>query len=181
MRFLKTKIQGVWLIEPDFHKDVRGHFFRAWCSQEFSDHGIDFVPVQANLGFSKQVGTVRGMHFQAEPAAEAKLVRCTRGTIFDVALDLRPNSPTFREWFGLELKAEDGRMLYLPEGCAHGYQTIEDQTEMYYMTSQHYTPTAVRGVRFNDPMVTIDWPLDVTSVSEQDQAWPLLGYNRLND
>src|SRR6516225_442183 len=122
MIFRQTRIAGVWVIEPIMHKDDRGHFFRAWCLQEFADHGINFVPVQENLGFSNRAGTVRGMHFQAEPAVEAKLVRCTRGGIFDVALDLRRDSPTFREWFGIELTARNGCMLYLPEGCAHGYQ-----------------------------------------------------------
>jgi dTDP-4-dehydrorhamnose 3,5-epimerase len=173
MLFTRTELDGVWTIDPAFHKDDRGHFFRAWCLGDFAEHGINFVPVQANLGFSHRAGTVRGMHFQAEPATEAKLVRCTRGAIFDVALDLRPHSPTFRKWFGAELTAENGRMLYLPEGCAHGYQTIEDQTEMYYMTSQYYTPSAVRGARFDDPGFTIQWPMEVTSVSDQDRSWPL--------
>jgi len=173
MIFRQTRIAGVWVIEPIMHKDDRGHFFRAWCLQEFADHGINFVPVQENLGFSNRAGTVRGMHFQAEPAVEAKLVRCTRGGIFDVALDLRPDSPTFREWFGIELTARNGCMLYLPEGCAHGYQTMEDQTEMTYMTSQYYTPTAVRGARFDDPTFAIQWPLEIANISNQDRNWPL--------
>src|SRR3569833_273800 len=130
MRFLETAIQGVWLIEPDFHSDARGHFFRAWCRREFSEHGIDFTPVQANMGFNLLKGTVRGMHYQIEPALEAKLVRCTRGSMFDVALDLRSGSSTYGQWFGTELTAENGRMLFLPEGCAHGYQALEDGTEM---------------------------------------------------
>ena len=173
MIFRQTRIAGVWVIEPIMHKDDRGHFFRAWCLQEFADHGINFVPVQENFGFSNRAGTVRGMHFQAEPAVEAKLVRCTRGGIFDVALDLRPDSPTFREWFGIELTARNGCMLYLPEGCAHGYQAMEDQTEMTYMTSQYYTPTAVRGARFDDPTFAIQWPLEIASISNQDRNWPL--------
>ena len=173
MIFRQTRIAGVWVIEPIMHKDDRGHFFRAWCLQEFADHGINFVPVQENLGFSNRAGTVRGMHFQAEPAVEAKLVRCTRGGIFDVALDLRRDSPTFREWFGIELTARNGCMLYLPEGCAHGYQAMEDQTEMTYMTSQYYTPTAVRGARFDDPTFAIQWPLEIASISNQDRNWPL--------
>ena len=173
MIFRQTRIAGVWVIEPIMHKDDRGHFFRAWCLQEFADHGINFVPVQENLGFSNRAGTVRGMHFQAEPAVEAKLVRCTRGGIFDVALDLRRDSPTFREWFGIELTARNGCMLYLPEGCAHGYQAMEDQTEMTYMTSQYYTPTAVRGARFDDPTFAIQWPLEIANISNQDRNWPL--------
>lgn len=174
MRFSKTEILDVWVIDPDFHKDDRGQFFRAWCLKEFANHGINFVPVQANLGFSNRAGTVRGMHFQAEPAVEAKLVRCTKGTIFDVALDLRPGSPTFRQWFGIELTAENGRMLFLPEGCAHGYQTLEDGTEMHYMTSQFHTPAEVRGARFDDPAFGVQWPLVPTAVSMQDRNWPLV-------
>ena len=125
------------------------------------------------MGFSLRKGTVRGMHFQMEPTPEAKLVRCTRGSMFDVALDLRPRSKTVGRWFGTELTAENGRMLYIPEGCAHGYQTLEDETEMYYMTSAFYTPAAARGVRFDDPAFNIEWPLPPTIVSEQDGNWPL--------
>ncbi len=147
---------------------------RAWCAREFAEHGLHFVPVQANMGFSVQKGTIRGMHYQTAPAPEAKLVRCTRGAIFDVALDLRPNSPTYRKWFGIELTAENGRMLYVPENCAHGYQTLEQCTEMYYMTSTFYEPAAVRGVRFDDPAFNIRWPLDASVVSEQDRNWQLV-------
>lgn len=171
MRFTEIGIHGVWVIDPTSHKDDRGRFFRAWCSHDFTEHGINFLPVQANMGFSVQKGTVRGMHFQIEPALEAKLVRCTRGSMFDVALDLRPDSSTYGKWFGTELSAENGRMLYVPERCAHGYQTLEDQTEMYYMTSQVYTPGAAHGVRFDDPAFGIQWPLAATMISEQDRNW----------
>jgi dTDP-4-dehydrorhamnose 3,5-epimerase len=174
MRFAETGIAGAWVIDPTSHEDDRGRFFRAWCAREFADHGINFLPVQANMGFSVRQGTVRGMHFQVEPALEAKLVRCTRGAIFDVVLDLRHDSPFYSKWFGAELSAENGRMLYVPEGCAHGYQSFEDRTEMYYMTSQFYTPIAVRGVRFDDPAFCIQWPLSATVVSEQDRNWPLV-------
>jgi dTDP-4-dehydrorhamnose 3,5-epimerase len=173
MRFEKNGIRGSWVIEPSAHTDGRGRFFRAWCSHEFSEQGIDFVPVQANMGFSSRKGTIRGMHFQEAPALEAKLVRCTRGAMFDVVLDLRPASETYGKWYGAELSAENGRMLYLPEHCAHGYQTLEDNTEMHYMTSQSYTPALARGARFNDPAFDIQWPLPVTVVSEQDRNWPL--------
>jgi dTDP-4-dehydrorhamnose 3,5-epimerase len=173
MQFAETTIAGVWLIDPTFHADDRGRFFRAWCSNEFEEHGINFQPVQANIGFSKHKGTVRGMHFQIEPALEAKLVRCTRGAIFDVALDLRPESRTYGKWFGTELSAENGRMLYVPEHCAHGYQTLEDQTEMHYMASQFYSPGAAIGARYDDPAFRIQWPLPATMVSEQDRNWPL--------
>jgi len=173
MRFLETGIAGAHVIEPSPREDERGRFMRAWCTREFAEQGIDFLPVQANMGFSLIKGTTRGMHFQAAPALEAKLVRCTRGTIFDVVLDLRPDSASYRKWYGTELSAENGSMLYVPELCAHGYQTLEEYTEMHYMTSALYAPTAVRGVRFDDPAFGIHWPLPATVVSEQDRNWPL--------
>jgi dTDP-4-dehydrorhamnose 3,5-epimerase len=174
MRFMETDIVGARVIHPTPHEDDRGRFMRAWCTKEFKEHEINFAPVQANMGFSVRQGTVRGMHFQDAPALEAKLVRCTRGAIFDVALDLRKDSRSYGKWYGTELSAENGRMLYLPEGCAHGYQTLEESTEMYYMTSAFYTPGAVRGVRFDDPAFAIHWPLTPTVVSEQDRNWPLV-------
>jgi len=174
MRFTETPIAGIWVIDPNFHQDERGHFFRAWCAQELAEHGIHFSPVQANMGFNVRKGTVRGMHFQNPPASEAKLIRCTRGTMFDVALDLREESPTYRRWFGIELTAENGRMLYVPERCAHGYQALEDETEMHYMTSQVYAPNLALGARFDDPAFAIQWPLDISAVSEQDRKWPLI-------
>jgi len=173
MHFSDTHLAGVKVIDPAPHQDARGRFMRAWCAQEFAQHAIQFVPVQANMGFSVQKGTVRGMHFQDASAPEAKLVRCTRGAIFDVALDLRPDSPTYGEWCGTELSTENGRMLFVPELCAHGYQTLEEGTEMYYMTSAVYTHSAVRGVRFDDPVFNIRWPVGVTAVSDQDRNWPL--------
>jgi dTDP-4-dehydrorhamnose 3,5-epimerase len=173
MRFSGTAIQGVCLIDPDFHLDDRGRFFRAWCSREFAENGIQFLPLQANMGLSLAKGTTRGMHYQIEPAAEAKLVRCTRGAMFDVALDLRPGSPTWGKWFGTELSEQNGRMLFVPPLCAHGYQTLTPDTEMHYMTSQVYTASACRGVRFDDPAFRIQWPLAATVVSDQDRNWPL--------
>jgi dTDP-4-dehydrorhamnose 3,5-epimerase len=178
MQFLKTDVKGAKVIDPSPHQDPRGRFFRAWCAREFAESDLNFVPVQANLGFSTSSGTVRGMHYQAAPACEAKLVRCTRGAIFDVVLDLRTESPSYGIWYGVELSAENGRMLFLPEGCAHGYQTLEEDTEMYYMTSAFYTPSAVRGVRFDDPAFAIKWPFAATVVSEQDRNWPLLASAR---
>jgi len=174
MRFEEAPLASAWMIDPSPHDDHRGRFFRAWCANEFAQHGIEFSPVQANMGFSFLKGTIRGMHFQTEPALEAKLIRCTRGSMFDVVLDLRPKSPTYGKWHGAKLSAENGRMLYVPEGCAHGYQTLEDSTEMYYMTSQFYTPSTALGVRFDDPVFSIQWPLAATSVSEQDRSWPLV-------
>jgi dTDP-4-dehydrorhamnose 3,5-epimerase len=173
MHFVDASVVSAMVIDPSPHADTRGRFMRAWCAREFAEHGIEFEPVQANLGFSTERGTVRGMHFQVAPASEAKLVRCTRGAIFDVVLDLRPQSTSYGKWHGVELSSDNGRMLYLPPGCAHGYQTLEPGTEMHYMTSAFYTPTAVRGVRFDDPAFGIDWPLAVTEMSEQDRNWPL--------
>jgi dTDP-4-dehydrorhamnose 3,5-epimerase len=164
MHFTETTISGAKVIDPSPHEDDRGRFMRAWCAWEFADHGIDFLPVQANMGFSFRKGTIRGMHLQKAP---------TRGSIFDVVLDLRPESPSFGKWYGTELSAENGRMLYVPECCAHGYQTLEEETEMYYMASQFYTPKAVQGVRYDDPAFNIRWPLTATVVSEQDRNWPL--------
>jgi dTDP-4-dehydrorhamnose 3,5-epimerase len=174
LNFIESGIAGAKVITPNPHGDNRGRFMRAWCVREFAENGLDFLPVQANMGFSLQKGTLRGMHFQESPASEAKLVRCTRGAIFDVVLDLRPDSTTYFKWYGTELTAENGRMLYIPEHCAHGYQTLEESTEMHYMTSAFYTPSAARGVRFNDPSFKIEWPLVATIVSEQDLNWPLV-------
>lgn len=173
MRFAETTLAGAWVIHPNPREDDRGRFMRAWCSREFVEHSLDFVPVQANMGFSVHKGTVRGLHFQEAPALEAKLVRCTRGAIFDVALDLRPESPSYGEWYGVELSAKNGLMLYVPEHCAHGLQTLEEDTEIFYLTSEFYTPDSVRGRRFDDPAFNIQWPLVPTVVSEQDLKWPL--------
>jgi dTDP-4-dehydrorhamnose 3,5-epimerase len=173
MRFIETGIVGAKMIDPTPHQDERGRFLRAWCATEFRENGLDFIPVQANMGLSVAKGTTRGMHLQDAPALEAKLVRCTRGAIFDVVLDLRPESPSYLKWYGVELSADNSRMLFVPEGCAHGYQTLEDNTEMHYMTSAYYEPKAARGVRFDDPAFGISWPLATTLVSDQDRNWPL--------
>ncbi|MBD3848395.1 dTDP-4-dehydrorhamnose 3,5-epimerase [Bosea sp. SSUT16] len=172
MHFSKTSVEGAMVIDPAPHVDARGRFMRAWCLQEFAEQGIAFEPVQANMGISTKRGTIRGMHFQEAPDGEAKLVRCTRGAMFDVVLDMRRDSPSYGAWCGVKLSGDNGRMLYLPEGCAHGYQTLEPDTEMHYMTSAFYTPGAARGVRFDDPAFGIVWPLAVTEISEQDRNWP---------
>ncbi len=174
MQFTDTSVTGAKVIDPSPHEDERGYFMRAWCAREFSEHGIDFLPVQANMAFSRLKGTVRGMHFQIAPALEAKLVRCTRGIAFDVVLDLRPDSATYGKWSGAELSAQNGRMLYVPAGCAHGCQSLEDSTEIHYLTSCVYTPNSARGVRFDDPTFRIQWPLVATNVSKQDLDWPLV-------
>jgi len=174
MRFSACPIPGAWVIDPAPHVDARGRFMRAWCIEEFAAHGIDFVPVQANMGFSERRGTVRGLHVQVAPHQEAKLVRCTRGSVFDVLVDLRSDGATHGRWFGVNLSAENGRMLFVPPLCAHGYLTLEDGSEVYYLTSAIYAPDAVRGVRFDDPSVGIAWPLSPLVVSDQDNRWPLL-------
>lgn len=174
MHFTECGIAGAWVIEPTPHADERGRFARAWCSQEFSSNAIEFTPVQANMGYSFKRGTIRGLHYQVAPALEAKLVRCTRGSLFDVVVDLRPTSPTYCSWYGTILSAENARMLYLPEGCAHGCQSLEDDTEFFYMTSTVYSPAEVRGARYDDPAFGIQWPLPALSISDQDRNWPLL-------
>ena len=167
-------IAGAWVVEASPHEDARGRFLRAWCQREFAEQGIDFLPVQANMGLSTRSGTIRGLHYQIEPALEAKLVRCTRGAVFDVLVDLRPASPTYRTWFGAELSADNARMLYVPVGCAHGCQSMVDDTEILYLTSAFYEPSTVRGIRYDDPAFRIAWPLAPTEVSDQDRRWPLV-------
>jgi dTDP-4-dehydrorhamnose 3,5-epimerase len=174
MNFCECRVVGAWVIEPTPHIDARGRFLRAWCRREFAEHAIDFTPLQANMGFSANKGTIRGLHYQVAPALEAKLVRCTRGAIFDVVVDLRPASPTYRSWYGCCLSAYNGWMLYVPEGCAHGFQSTEDNAEIHYMTSAFYSPNDVRGIRYDEPAFGIRWPLPVSSISDQDRSWPLV-------
>lgn len=178
MQFQSCDINGVWLIDPAPHLDERGRFMRAWCSREFEEHGILFTPVQGNMGYSARQGTIRGMHFQTAPALEAKLVRCTRGSLFDVAVDLRPESATYLSWFGTHLSADNGRMLHVPEGCAHGCLSLEDETEFLYLASAYYTPSQARGVRYDDPAFNIEWPKPPMIVSAQDRSWPLIDLAR---
>jgi dTDP-4-dehydrorhamnose 3,5-epimerase len=174
MLFSETPIAGAWVVDPTPHNDDRGRFMRAWCADEFAAKGIDFRPLQANMGFSHRAGTTRGLHYQIAPNLEAKLVRCTRGSVFDVLVDLRPESPTFGKWFGTELSATNGRMLYVPPMCAHGVQTLEDASEIYYMASAVFAPASVRGIRFDDPAIAIRWPLPPVAISDQDSRWPSL-------
>lgn len=172
--FRECSVVGAWLIEPATHEDPRGRFLRAWCRDEFAARGISFTPVQANMGLSRRRGTIRGLHYQVAPALEAKLVRCTRGSMFDVVVDLRPASPTYCSWHGTLLSADNAHMLYLPEGCAHGCQALEDDTEFHYLTSTVYSPGDVRGVRYDDPAVGIRWPVSASLISSQDLRWPPL-------
>jgi len=174
MLFTETAIKGVYLIGLERKEDHRGFFARAWCQQELEAHGLNPSLVQVNVGFSLKKGTLRGMHFQRHPHQEAKLVRCTMGQIFDVAVDLRPDSPTYRQWVGAELTADNRTMLYVPEGCAHGYQTLQDDAEVVYQTSHFFAATHATGVRFDDPSFGIVWPLAVEVISEMDKVWPLM-------
>jgi len=172
MLFNTCKVADARVIEPMPHVDIRGRFIRAWCLREFAKHGIEFSPLQANMGLSHKRGTIRGLHYQVAPTLEAKLVRCTRGSLFDVVVDLRPASPTYCAWYGTILSADNARMLYLPAGCAHGCQSLEDDTEFHYMTSAVYAPNDVRGARYDDRAFGIEWPLPASLVSEQDRNWP---------
>lgn len=174
MRFSPLPIAGAWLVEPERLTDVRGFFARVWCEQEFADHGIAHRAVQANVGYSPKRGTLRGLHYQAAPDLEAKLVRCTRGTVWDVIVDLRPDSPSYRRWHAEELTADNHRMVYVPPLCAHGYLTLQNDTELWYHTSTAYAPASARGVRYDDPVFGIAWPEPVTVISQRDQEWPLL-------
>ncbi len=173
MEFTETILKGAFLVRLKKIEDERGYFARSWCDQEFSQHGLSAPMVQMNVGFSRRRGTIRGMHFQLPPHAEAKFVRCTRGAIFDVIIDLREDSPTFGKWFGQELTPDNGLLLYAPQGFAHGYQTLQDDTEMYYQTSATYAPAAARGVRYDDPAFGIVWPQPVSVISAADRQWPV--------
>ncbi len=172
MDFTETPLKGAFLIHLRKIEDHRGFFARGWCDQELADHGLNPRIVQLNIGFSHVKGTLRGLHYQHAPHQEAKLVRCTRGAIFDVIVDLRPDSPTRGQWFGAELTERNALMLYAPEGFAHGYQTLADATEAYYMTSAPYAASAARGVRYDDPAFGIVWPLPVSAISDADRQWP---------
>ena len=172
MIFKGTHLKGAYIIELERIEDNRGFFARAWCKREFEAHGLNSRLVQCNLSFNKRRGTLRGMHYQVAPHEEEKLVRCTRGAIFDVIIDLRRESPTYLEWIGVELTAENRKMLYVPEKFAHGYQTLEEKTEVVYQVSQFYSPESERGVRWNDPTFAIEWPeAGNTKISEKDKSW----------
>lgn len=170
MQFYETKLKGSFVIEIDRLEDERGFFARSFCKDEFRAHGLCEVFVQCNVSFNKKRGTLRGMHYQISPFEEAKLIRCTRGAIYDVVLDLRSESPTFREWVGVELTADSYRMVYIPQGCAHGLQTFVNDTEVFYQMSEFYHPECARGVRWNDPQFGIIWPLEISIISERDNS-----------
>ena len=171
MIFKETKLKGAFIIELEMHEDERGFFARAFCQKEFEDHDLDTKVVQCNISFNRKKGTLRGMHYQVMPYEETKLVRCTRGAIFDVILDLRLNSTTFGEWVAAELTAENCKMVYAPEGFAHGFQTLEDDTEVFYQMSEFYHPECAGGVRWDDPAFSIEWPEMDAIISNKDRSY----------
>ncbi len=172
MIFTETKLKGSFIIEIEKHEDERGFFGRSWCVNEMKNHGINMNVVQANVSYNKQKGTFRGMHYQVAPFEEAKLVRCSKGSIFDVIIDLRMDSPTFKQWFGVDLSQENYKMLYIPKDFAHGFITLEDDCEISYLMSELYAPGAAATIRWNDPLFNIQWPFEPTILSEKDKSQP---------
>jgi dTDP-4-dehydrorhamnose 3,5-epimerase len=175
MKFSKTSLTGIWLIELELREDERGFLARTFCETEFADHGLNIHWPQCNLTLTRTRGMIRGMHYQAEPKPEIKLIRCATGKIFDVLVDVRKDSPTFGRWEGFELSAENRRTLYVPGGFAHGFQCLTDHCEVFYQMSEFYFPELARGLRWNDPQVAIEWPLPNPILSARDQNLPLLG------
>jgi dTDP-4-dehydrorhamnose 3,5-epimerase len=172
MKFIATGLTGAYVIELERLEDERGFFARTFCRDEFAAHGLRPTFVQCNVSFNTRKGTLRGLHFQAKPHEEAKLVRCTRGAIYDVFVDIRRDSPSCKRWMAVELTAENRRMLYVPEGCAHGFQTLEDNSEVFYQISEMYHAQYARGLRWNDPAFAIRWPLPDPILSERDTHYP---------
>jgi dTDP-4-dehydrorhamnose 3,5-epimerase len=172
MQFIETAVAGAYIVEPQVRGDERGFFARLWCQEEFAAHGLAAVFVQCNASLSTERGTLRGLHYQVAPFEEVKLVRCIRGAVFDVFVDLRPQSGSYMRWAGVELTADNRRAVYVPGGCAHGYLTLVDNTEVEYPVSQSYQPAAERGLRWNDPSVDIEWPFAPCSLSVKDRSWP---------
>ena len=172
MIFTETKLKGVLIVEPEKHEDCRGFFARSWCAREFADHGLEIAVAQCNISYNEKRGTLRGLHFQEKPFEEDKIVRCTKGLIYDVAVDLRSKSPTFRRWFAVELSEENRQAFFIPKGFAHGFQTLVDGSEVLYQMSEFYHPEAQAGVRWNDPAFGIQWPLPEANLSPEDAALP---------
>jgi dTDP-4-dehydrorhamnose 3,5-epimerase len=173
MIFTETKLGGVLEIGIDPNSDERGFFARSWCQREFDEHGLNPKLVQCSVSFNTHKGTLRGIHYQEAPHAEAKLVRCTQGAIYDVVVDLRPESPTFMNWFAAELSSKNHKSIFVPKGCAHGFLTLEDKTEVFYQMSEFYYPELSRGVRWNDPAFQIVWPAPVEVISDRDRTYPI--------
>lgn len=172
MKFTPTALHGAYVIELEKQVDHRGFFARTWCTREFGDRGLNPHLVQMNLSYNQSKGTLRGMHYQAAPHGETKVVRVTRGAIYDVIVDLRPGSPTYTRWLGVELRADNYLALYIPDGFAHGFLTLSDHTEITYLMTEFFVPTAARGFRWDDPAVGIVWPAAVVVIAQKDQAWP---------
>lgn len=172
MLFCSTKLPGVFEIRLEPKPDERGFFARTWCRTEFESNGLNSKLVQCSLSFNIRKGTLRGMHYQTSPYQETKLVRCTMGAIYDVVLDLRPQSPTFKQWIGVVLTAENHNMVYVPEECAHGFQTLADETEVFYQMSEFYNAESAQGVRWDDPAFHIIWPLPIEVISQRDRTYP---------
>lgn len=172
MIFNETKLKGAFVIEPEKLDDKRGFFARTWCVREFEEHGLNPNLVQCNISFNTKRGTLRGMHYQMAPHEEAKLVRCTMGSIYDVIIDLRSDSPTYKQWFHVDLSADNRKMIYIPEGFFHGFLTLQDNTEVFYQMSEFYAPECAIGIRWNDPSFGMDWPGDVLVISEKDRTYP---------
>jgi dTDP-4-dehydrorhamnose 3,5-epimerase len=180
MIFTETKLKGAFILEIKKMEDERGFFGRSWCQKEMEEHGLKANVVQTNVSYNKVKGTLRGMHFQKAPHQETKLVRCTKGAIYDVIIDLRPQSPTYKQWIGVELTEENHKMLFVPEDFAHGFVTLADNTEVTYQVTQFYTPGAEGGIRWNDPAFNIKWPTEVKVVSGKDQQHPDFAEGLLN-
>jgi len=174
MKFEPTPLKGAWVLTMEPHGDERGYFSRTFCRREFEDHGIEANIVQCSTSFNCLAGTLRGMHFLHRPASEAKLVRCSRGALYDVIVDLRAESPTYLQYFGLELTQENMKMLFVPHGFAHGFLTLEDDTEAFYMMDEFHAAESEGGLRFDDPALGIEWPIEPRVVSDKDRNWPLL-------
>ncbi len=174
MKFKKTKIEGLYIIESELRKDERGYFTRNFCLDELKKNGLDFKIVQTNLSFTKKRGTIRGMHFQREPKSEGKIVQCLRGGVYDVAVDMRPKSKTYLKWLAIELNEENKKMLFIPKGFAHGFQTLTGNCLLQYFMSEFYSPVHGDGLRWNDPVLKIKWPVSRPVLSEKDQSWPLI-------
>src|SRR2546423_3187290 len=172
MIFKETKLQGAFIVEPDRFEDERGFFARSWSEREFAEHELDSRVVECSISFNRKCGTLRGMHYQTAPYGQVKLVRCTMGSVYDVIIDLRKGSPTFKQWVCAELSAENRRMLYVPKDFAHGFQTLEDETEVFYQMSDVYAPESGNGVRWNDPEFRIQWPEGVRIILERDRNFP---------
>jgi dTDP-4-dehydrorhamnose 3,5-epimerase len=175
MKFTPTDLAGAWLVDVEPAADERGFFARTWCRREFAEHGIDCDFVQASVSYNRAAGTLRGMHFQRAPHDETKLVRCVRGAIHDVIVDIRPGSATYGRWIGVELSAENRRGLLVPQGFAHGFVTLEDDTEVFYLISAYYTPGHAGGLRYDDPALAIEWPIGAKVIADKDRRWPDFG------